>query len=348
MTFSNEWLFELANSNNLSKIGELTTIKSRSLSLTLDRAGEFTFNIHLEDDIADQILEVETCVLVKKKISDVFQIVWSGPVWGINMSTPNTLGVKCVGWLQTLEKRFLEADVTFTSIDAGAIVTSILNTMNTLSSGYPTYITPGDVTPTILRTRNFKKYENILSILQGLSDLESGIDYLVDPATRELDISGHMGGTSSNLLFEYGNNISSVSRDSDVSRLCNRMFVSGGPGTTTQIGNDFISQARYGIFSEFVSLSDVKNNTILQAYATAELAVRSFPLRIYSFSTLPAGVGTISPRIFDDFVIGDVGYLTVHKGPLEVVKQAVRVFSLSLTFDDNGNEQSIFIQTTAQ
>lgn len=350
-TLNKDWLFELAYSSSLTKFAEITTAKNRTLTLTLDRAGQFTFSVHLEDEIANLIQEVTTCVLVKRRqIDGSFQTVWSGPVWGLNESTPNSLDVTCIGWLQTLEKRQIKTDQTFIDTDAGQIALDLLTILNTESntSGVPFYVNVGTVESTINRSRIFKAYENYTSIIQGLSDIESGIDFWVDPESRDLNIYAHFGEVRQDLIFEYPNNISGVSRSSDTSRLCNRMTVFGGPGTIAQQANDEVSQAIYGIFEESISLTDVKDNTILQAYGAAEVIIRAYPLRIYSFSTKRAGVNTNVPRLFKDFGVGDTGYLTINKGSLQVFRQAVRVFNISLSFDDNGNEQSATIQTTVQ
>jgi hypothetical protein len=96
-------------------------------------------------------------------------------------------------------------------------------------------------------------------------------------------------------------------------------------------------------------LSDVVDSTILAAFANAEVAVRANPLRIYTFTPLKASlVAAEIPRIFEDFVVGDVVKLTVNKGRLVVDRQNIRVFSTTLVFDSNGNEQLTTIQSTAQ
>ncbi len=348
--YRKEWLFELAYSSNMSRIAELTLARSRVLTTTLNRAGEFSFQVPIEHSTTDLISEVETCVLIKRRNfeSGLFEIVWSGPVWSLDLTTPNTCSVKCVGWLQTLDKRLLPADVEYNSIDAGSIVRDIIQDLTAADPTAPYYVIPGVINPTSIRTREFKAHESVLSIIQGFSEIENGFDHYVDPTTRELNISNFMGVNNSNLAFEYGNNIGGVTRSSDTSRLCNRLYVSGGSGTTPQIANNTDSQERYGLFEEYVALSDVRTNDILQAYAAAELAFRAYPLRIYSFTTRPAGYGSVTPRIFKDFSVGDIGYLTINKGPLVLNKQAVRVFGASVSFDDNGNEQAIQIQTTAQ
>lgn len=346
-----DWRFELANSLDLSRIGELQPAKNRSLTMTLNRGGEFTFTVALESPIAYEIEEIKTCVLIwRRGTNNEFKIVWSGPVWGIEITTPNTMNITCVGWIQTLEKRILPIDLGELTADAGSIVLALLNQFNSISadSGAPVYVTSGDVIPTVTRTRSYKKYEDFLNIIHNLSDIESGFDFVVDPVLRTLNIYDMYGEIKSNLRFEYKININAVTRSSDSSRICNQFTAVGAANTIPQQANNSESQSQYGIFAELATVSDVKSNTILAAYADSEVAVRAFPLRIYSFSTRQAGTGSTTPRAFQDFFIGDIGYLTVNKGPVIVKDQAVRIFSFTLSFDDNGNELPAQIQTTDQ
>lgn len=346
-----DWRFELAQSSTMERIGELFPVQNRSLTMTLDRGGEFSFSIALEEELALEIKEVITCVLIWRRGADNrFSLVWSGPIWRTEATTPNTMSVTCVGWIQTLEKRVLVTDVPLITADGGFIALILLDAINDISAsiGAPIYVTSGSYVPTVTRSRSYKKYEDYLNILQGLSDIEDGIDYSVDPSTRELNIYDMNGSIRPELSFEYGNNISSVNRSIDTSRLCNKLTAIGAANTIAQQANNLESQVQYGIFEEVANISDVKSDTILAAYAEAEVAVRAYPLKIYSFATYQSSTGSITPRAFEDFFIGDIGYLTVSKGPLNVRKQAVRVFNFTLAFDDNGNELPIQIQTTDQ
>lgn len=344
-----DWIFELADSEDLSPIDELIAASNRQLTLTLNKAGSFSFDLPLEDEICGCLEEITTCILVKKKNIDGQQeIVWSGPIWTIEESTPNKIQVTAVGWLQTLEKRFIKEDIQFTDLDAGEIAFQILNSSNieAETQGGRVFITSGTAIPTINRTRAYKAYESVLSIIDGLSTIENGYDFIVDPITRELNIYAQFSNETT-AYFEYGVNVQNVSRSSDASKIVNH-FVAFGANNQSAIARDDESALRYGDMEETQSLSDVVDPLILAAFANAEIAIRSQPLKIYTFTPLKIDENSNVPRLFDDFTIGDIVYLTINKGRLTIDRQRIRVFGTSLVFDNNGNEQLSTIQSTAQ
>ena len=342
--------FELARSNDLVRIGELTRAKNRSLTLALNRSGSLSFTMPLENNsLASYLEELTTCVIVRLGQT----IVWSGPVWTIEESTPNSISVGCVGWFQTLEKRIINPEWTvptlnYTNVDAGAIALNLLSRSNAEPFGQINYVLPGSYETTQQRTRNYSAYSTIASEIQALSTLESGFDFYVDPETREMNIYTSIQNDMVHINFEYGTNLISASRRSDSSRLVNRLFVYGSSGTTVQIAIDTNSINQYGLFEESVSLSDVTDNTILAAFGQAELAIRSQPLRLISFEPRKFLLGPRDPMLFQDFQIGDKVYATIKKGRFQVSRQAVRVFGATLVWDDNGSVQLTAVQTTAQ
>lgn len=342
-----EWVFELGNSSDLSKIGELTQARNKQLTLTLNKAGAASFTLPLDDVLAASVQEVSTCLTVRRRFNNnVFNVVWSGYVSGISEQTPNQMTVNCTGWLQSLEKKFIKFDTNFNLTDAGSIAQSILSKINAAESA-PAYVFNGITETTVIRTRQYKAYEQVLKIIQDLSDIESGYDMVVDPVTRKLNIYVKAMVDRLNLPFEYKYNIQEISRSSDTSRLVNRIIVQGGAGTFVSQADDFLSQAKYGVFEEYVTLSDVTDQLILAAYANAEIAIRSQPLRIYTFSLNKSPISSGNPKLFIDYNIGDKIYLTARKGRIQEKNKPVRIFSLSVNINETGNEQVSNIQTTA-
>lgn len=343
-----DYIFELAYSSDLTKIGELTQARGRTLSLALNRAGAFQMTLPLAHEFSDNISEIETCVLIRR----LGTVVWSGPVWTVEESTPDGLSVGCIGWLQTLEKRVSKFawgnPLTYTAQDAGAIALDLLTRSNADNVTGPNYVTPGTAEMTQSRTKSYQPFSNVLNEITALSDLESGYDMTVDPISRKLNIYTRVGVTNPQAFFEYGSNAQAVSRSSDSSRVTNRFIVYSPVGWVQ--ANDTTSQARYGTFEEAISLSDVRDVTILQAFANAELVVRSTPLRFHTFQPRMTDV---TPRIFgtrvQDFDVGDTCYVKVSRGRLQVPRQTVRIFGATVTWPDDagGQERLTSIQTTA-
>lgn len=336
------YTFELARSSDLAKIGELGQARVKSLVISLDRAGSFEFDFDLAHEFAPYILEVETCVLVKR----YGEIEWSGPVWTVAEATPDSMHVGCVGWLQTLEKRVTKpawgTPLSYTATDAGVIALDLLTKSNA-DGGDINYVFPGTSVTSQSRTRVYQPYSKVLDEIIALSDLESGYDLVVDPATRRLNIYSQYGGSQEEAYFEYGANADNVSRTCDASKMANRIIVYSAVGAAQ--ADDTDSQSRYGVFEEAIALSDVRDTTILGAYANAELAYRSVPLRFHNFSPRS---GSNVPVLFEDFNVGDTCYVTAHRGRIQIAKQAVRIFSATVTWPDDGSddEQIASIQTT--
>jgi hypothetical protein len=346
-----DYVFELASSATMAKLGELTRAKNRSLTLSLNRAGAFQMTLPLHEDLdgnaismSELIEEGSTCVIIRRNQS----IVWSGPVWTVQETTPDSLSVGCVGWLQVLEKRCSKFawgnPLSYPAQDAGAIALDLLTRSNADNITGPNYVTPGTAETTQSRTIKYQPFSNILNEIIALSDLEAGYDMEVDPTTRKLNFYSTISTGTPVTFFQYGGNARQVSRTSDMSKVSNRIIVYSSVGWI-QV-DDPISQAQFGVLEEAISLSDVKDTTILQAYANAELAVRSNPLR---FSSFEPRSGPSAPRIFQDFAVGSYGFVAVDRGRLKVDKQLVRIFSASVSWPDDGTgtEQVTSIQTTA-
>lgn len=343
-----DWIFELAQSSNMSKIGELTQARSRSHTPSLNRGGATSMQLPLTDEIAMEIVEGSTCVIIR--FDD--QIVWSGPVWTARDETPDMLSISCVGWIQTLEKRVTKPawgnPLTYTAQDAGDIALDLLALSNADNTVGTNYVTPGAAETTQNRTKSIQPWSGVLSEIIALSDLESGYDMIVDPTTRKLNIYARVGEEQTEVFFEYGGAAQNVQRECDISRMCNRMHAYSSVGYA--VAEDLDSQAEFGLHEEAVSLSDVTDVTILQAYADAEVAVRGVPLRFHTFEPRPPSfLNPLDPRIFRDFGMGDTVYVKAERGRLQVPKQAVRIFGGTVTWPDDGSgtERLGSVQTTA-
>ena len=346
-----DWVFELARSSDLSKIGRLTQAKGKSLTLTQDRAGAFSFTFPLTHNLSGDISVVDTCVLCKK----LGQTIWSGPVWTMEKNMPGELSVGCVGWLQTLEKRVTKPSwvpggvLAYANTDAGLIAHDVLERSNEDADGMPIYVTPGGLETTQLRSEKYQPFSNVLSIVTGLSaqEIEAGYYLQVHPVWRTLDIYAQIGVVRPHAIFTYGSSAQSIAQSFDASRLCNRFIAYSSIGWAQ--ADNLISQAAYGVFEEAESLSDVRDIGILQAYANGEIAVRSDPLGFLSFGAAPSTLdGPNVPRIFEDFLIGDTVKIAGRRGTFDVPRQATRIYSATLSWPDKGGREILTsVQTIA-
>jgi hypothetical protein len=348
------WKFLLANSDDMSLIGELTNARSKSLELSLNKPGTARFQLPLLDDMASFIQEETTCIMAYRNE----QCVWSGPVWTITESLPDdTLDIGCVGWFQEInEGRELHAGLNFTDTDGGLIAFNLLDQLGVQDPALLPRITKGTYQASIQRTRTYQIGQKVGPLIQELSDIEAGFDFIVDPVTRELNIywTQIIPDTS---LYGYGQNrpeavfglnwgpenLQSLRRESDTSRLRNRIFARGKFHTSR--ADDFPSQSTYGVFEETITLTDVAEDTILAAYANATVLFRGLPSRLISFVPVQFVGNPNVPEPFVEYGLGDIIYVGADRGRVQINHQAMRVFGISISIDEEGNEAATTIQT---
>lgn len=341
------WKFYLANSSDMSHIGELNA-RDRTLSWALNRPGDCSFTISLDDPIAQQVDLVSTCIVAYRD----GDIKWSGPVWSIDESAANnSMTVSAVGWLQLLEKRlnspinekFLRFDV----MDASTIAAHLVALTNIAN---PLPFSIGGTENTFTTKRSYQKYTAISGAIQELSDIENGYDFWLDPATRQLifykkleeDLSGSIAfGYNAGFL----NNLAEVSRQRSADKLVNGIYaVTSTSGTTPPEQLDQTSIDQYGLMEEQASLSEANDAKIALAYAAGEFVYRSSPLPIYSITPRPSANG---PRVLKDYHIGSIMKFSANKGAIQVANQKFKVFSISLSIDNAGNETVTQMNITA-
>lgn len=347
-----DWKFELIRSYDLSRIGELTQARGRSLTLTLNKAGGLSFNLPLDDAMAVCVQEIKTGVMLSFQGTPV----WSGAIWTVEeevSSDSARMTVNCVGWLQTLDKRVIRPSwnsgnaMIYTSVEPGFIALDLISRSNqdAFAASAQSYVIPGTYEGTIPRSRTYQPWTGVLGAIEELTQVESGFDMYLHPVTRKLNIVA-LKMRSTNCFFELGNNVRRVSRQTDSGRITTAMDVFSSSGYQQVI--DTSAASEYGLMEEAVSLSDVVDNEILLAYAAEEVNIKSRPLPIITFEPMMYSLARdANPRPFRDYDVGDLVYLTAVKGRMNIKRQAMRLFSYTINFDENGSEQVTGIQAVA-
>jgi hypothetical protein len=217
----------------------------------------------------------------------------------------------------------------------------------------PSYIQWGGVLPneglngstayaSAYRGKAIPKGASILQQIIELTNLENGCDIWVDPSTRTLNVYRKKRRILSSLVFGYQwgpNNIKQFRRSIDASIVTNIHTSSGSAGSTPGQAIDSSSLGAYGPFEEAVNLSDVRDTTILQGYSGAEVAIRSQPRQISSITPFPFTEGSGIPEPYEDYDVGDQGrFSAVHARRISISNQSIRLFGISVSEDNEGNE----------
>lgn len=350
-----DWRFFLANSSDMSSIGELDKARGAQLTLTLNRGGSLTFQYNGEDELAEDIIPLNRCVIAYR--DGVPR--WSGPIWSIQEDVPsNNMQIGCVGWIDFLAHRILaptmEPYAQFVNMDAGQIGMNLLCFANgrEATSIVETLIKPGQIETSQIRTRSYKRFQNIGQEIQALGDIESGYDFEVTTIERRLNIwRKRMRDLTATAVFGYKagpiHNLESVTRQISGDRTVNGIYVVGNSqAATLPRQDDPLSQATYGLMEEQVALSEVVDPVISLAYAAGELVYRSQPPTIYTIKPMPwiASNPERVPRALEDYEVGDLVSFSANQGRIQVVNQAARVFQIGIAVENR--TEKVTLQTT--
>jgi hypothetical protein len=340
------WSLVLANTADMSPIGLLRYASSKQLQLVYNRPGTLNFQVPIDDGLSYSIVNRKTCVIAYR--NDV--PVWSAPVVSVRDAVPeDVLQVTCMGWLEELDHRFIrpseEPGFIFSNIAGGQIILALIAAANAQTDGNgvvrPTHVKAGVATDTQVRSRAYKRAESYGDNIRELCDVENGCDIFIDPISRSVTVRSPTDFADRlDCRFGYGifpNNLETVSRQVDGTRMANRINVAGASSVTPVFAESQASMDDADtIIEEWITLSDVTQASVLGEYANGEVAYKKDGLTTYAIK--PMSLGTV-PRLFDDFQLGDKVYFSVDRGRFRVDTQPVRVFTASLTIsDDTGDE----------
>lgn len=332
---SPRWEFFLARSADMSRIGELTQATARKIVLGPNRSGSFSCSLPIDDELSESTGPLETCIIAERNS----EVVWSGPVWtDSDDAAAQKVTVNAVGWFEYLTKRFTDQRLKFENVDAGTIASTLLANASAQS---PTYVTIGTVETTQPRTISYERYQSVGEAIHALSQIESGFDYEVDPQTRQLNLYAKRETVRKDVVFGYGDNtpqnLANAIRERNGAEAANWVLAEGRIGAA--LSTDEASISRYSLLQDRVTLSDVVSKDVLLAFSGVEVIFRKDPITTYRLVLPTSDLDRRVPRPFEDFFPGDSVFFYVNKGRFQVSNQRVRVFALSISVDDNGNEK---------
>lgn len=317
---------------------------NRHLSLQFNKAGSFSFQVPIDSAVAYDLSLWSTGVLAWRNSSPV----WSGAVVNIQDDpAAGTTQVNCAGWLDELDRRFVRSNevtaLSFVNQIGGFIAAALVAQVNAQldSNGVvrPLHLVFGAHSDTQIRTRSYKLGDNYGQVFRELVEIENGFDVLVDPITRAISTRAPTNYTNrTGTVFGFGispYNLGNATRSMDGTTLVNRENVVTSGGIVVSQDDTLAIGSAGVMLEEWLSLSDVNNAVIAGAYGAAELVYKRFGTITYQIT--PRQYGDML-RPWDDYLLGDQVYFNADRGRLKIQNQGVRVFSLSIEVDDQGNE----------
>lgn len=410
-----DWRWFLCRSSDMAQIAELNA-HSKNLQVQLNNQGKATCWIHLLDAATADVVVHQTALRCDRNgqtvwSGPIYRAQETSQAQQGQNEGQDQLQITALGWYQILNQREVHTGAEFQAMLSGPngaawqaangsytslgidtatqltysasqfpsttdaeIIFDLLNRANIDS---PTLITPGNVYGSpIQRNLTLQRFQNVGQQITQLSNVESGVDFVIDPLTRKMHLYGPGASPSPSIsngygvdrgqsvLFTYPGNCTMAQRTQDGTKTANRIEAIGQYGVGR--ADDLTSQTANGLLEDQGSLSEVVDPNILAAYANAEVVVRKDPWTIITFN--PRGVmysdntATGVPRPFQDYNLGDIAYCVIDRGPrfqigtildstgkrIGINPQATRIYGWTLQIDDNGVEKVSSIQTTYQ
>lgn len=200
-------------------------------------------------------------------------------------------------------------------------------------------------------------YMHTLQTIVEFSESAAGFDWYIEPIERTLEgvdpvigawvLDGVVGTTKSNAVFEWGtgrNNVQEWQRTKDWTKLLNlALNITGeqdpedSAGVRQQVqASDSTSIATYGTHFDVVESFGIEDSTLRQEVVDAHIAVRKNPRQIY---TLTPTSSLVSVPVFGvDYYLGDLVPFRAKHNDTILFDGLVRVYSVEITIDDNGQE----------
>lgn len=230
------------------------------------------------------------------------------------------------------------ADVTYTGTDAGAIAWDLIESL-----GYETHLRQGSIAASVSRDRTYEPGKSIAEAITQLAEVDGGFYFRVDPVDGAGATFGEFtvlypdaGVNRERVRFEFGDgtlgNISGEGLEVERFLPVNAVVAVGnaqneGDPVPVASASSTESQTEYGVFPEWLALSDVVDSATLQEHADEEL--RADPPVALRFNAVEGG-----PMLWDDFDIGDTVQVRVDNGRT-LVTGPVRVNQVTLEVDDD-------------
>lgn len=312
-------------------------------ALTVRRRWCGTTSLEADLDVRDpRVIEVqEANRALKFRVNGALK--FHGKIGEPLVSDKDNVRVTAADPFEELGARKLQTDETYhdgtadapTGRDVGAIAWDLIDAENSRND---TRIRLGAVEATVDSIGAFTAGTSRADCIEALSKLDGSFGFILDPVDdtpgviAEFNaVAGFARNDLPGVRFEYGDgtlaNCSGFTEE--LKRPRNRIIVTGASlddGTRPQaVAEDTASQDEYGLWEYEVSV-DSTDTDVLQAHADAEL--RPEPIALYTMTP-----NVESPLLFIDFDAGDIVYLRIRHGRVDVTV-AARVDEASVKLDN--------------
>lgn len=318
-------------SNNF--IGEFDKFRNLKFGKRINNYGSMAFEVPLNDPKAESLVGLRIYSVWVYRDGD---LIWSGEqVMRQSKLTDkgdNWATIYCFTWFEQLAGRHTGATRTFTAEDAGNIAWTLIDETQTDSDFG---ITQGTIEVTMDRDVIYEN-QNIAEAITNLSNVINGFDFEVSD-TKVFNVFGTQGVDRTELIFEYGHNITNITISEDFAHPANRAIILGDSGVVSDPlrveRDDAGSQTQYKLREVVSNEMNTVESATLEEKGDALLRKYGSPLFKISMDLVRSSFPTIA-----DFALGDIVTLKVQSG-IYNIEDTYRIYEWSIDYDENDTEK---------
>lgn len=311
---------------------ELTSATGRTLRLKLLDPSEASFTLSgysteaglLEELITDLWVYRDGVALLRGRVANIGDQI-TGSTYSVSVEVRD--------YREVLQRRILQADRTWTSIEQSTIAWNLITDTQALDGGN-LGITQGTwpTTGVIRSSVTFSAGDAVAESLKKLGQMSGGFDLDID-ATLAANLYYPQRGSDIGAVLDFGGVVTDVTRAWDPAQYANAIRQSGADGVTpVTLAVPGIADAPEGRWDSQYSDTALTTTDMVAKTAATNLASASMLVPSYAIKLAKGAWGGPS-----HFFLGDYVTLAVKAGRLsEVVK--VRVFEIDIGLDDSNAE----------
>lgn len=314
-------------------IGEFVQFRNLRFGKRINNYGSLSFEIPINNTKADSLIALR---IYSVWVYRDGELIWSGEQAmrqsKLTDKGDNWATIYCFTWFEQLASRFTDEERIFTAEDAGNIAWTLIDETQTDSDFG---ITEGSIEATMDRDRTYEN-QNIAEAITGLSNVINGFDFEISD-TKVFNVYATQGVDRTALIFEYGQNITSITINEDFAHPVNRAIIigdSGVPADPLRVErNDSASQTQYKLREAISNEMNTVESVTLEEKGDALLRKYGTPLFKISMDLVRSSYPTIA-----DFSLGDIVTLKVQNG-IYNIEDTYRIYEWSIDYDENDTEK---------
>lgn len=335
-------LYEFVIKNKSGEtLAVLDSIKNRQFSLYLNKSGDASFELQPTDlKATGDLFQVGSKELY---IYRAGKLIWGGELVSRRVDLSDgreTMVVNAKGFFDLLSKKVIGsplASLSYSSQDAGDIAWDLIDRSQT-GTNASFGITRGSHPTTKNRDRTYDDFITVKDAILGLAstNIKDGFDFEID-ANKQFNIFYPKGMQKSDIIFEWGRNITSFSEVQDASNMANQIIgIGAGVGSdllTSTRNADATVQSNYKIRQKTISRKEVSVSATLQDHTDNELALNQVQQVILSLKYK----GNLEPSL-GSYLVGDSVKVRIKHGIVQV-DQFYRVYGIKVKINDEEDEE---------